>query len=341
MLSESEKREVKTLSLGWIPYWNLHPMRKELLRKKHGEIDFKLGHPAKVNNWLSDGTVAMAPCSSICLLKNPKAEIAVPAGVAARGAVQSVYLGFQQEHSQLFEILRERREQAREWFLHARSMHGFDVRKISQVVWKASTSRSSIPLSLAPRMKLTSASETSVKLTQILYRLWFGREAYEINCERDLPPTSAFGNHSPVELVIGDEALSRKRSFYRTLDLGAAWHEMTGLPVVFAVWQSQGEFLNGWRRVILDCAELAEARMKVEPTAYIPDTLPVDDQGKQIKLAEYWKSIHYKLGADDFKGLSLFLSLARDFTPGKYDESVLAKMMRWQDLGIKGNFSVI
>jgi hypothetical protein len=81
--------------------------------------------------------------------------------------------------------------------------------------------------------------------------------------------------------------------------------------------------------------------MKVEPTAYIPDMAPLDDQGKPIKLAEYWKSIYYKLGADDFKGLSLFLSLARDFSPGKYPESILAKMMRWQELGIRGNFSVI
>jgi predicted solute-binding protein len=341
MLAESDKRDVKPLTVGWIPYWNLLPLHKELLRKKHGAIEFKTGHPVKVNSWLNSGAVAIAPCSSICLLKNPRAEIAIPAGVAATGSVQSVYLGFHQEHSQLFEILRERRDQSREWFQHARATHGFDVRKISQVIWKASAARSALPLSVAPTVKFTAASETSVMLTQIFYRLWFGREAYEINCERDVRASNAFGHHNPVELVIGDEALSRKRSFYRTLDLGGAWHEMTGLPFVFAVWQSQGEFLNGWRRVIMDCAELAEARMKVEPAAYIPDSLPLDDQGKPIRLADYWKSIHYKLGADDFKGLSLFLSLARDFSPGKYDDSILAKVMRWQDLGIKGNFNAI
>ncbi len=341
MPSDAEKRDSKTLSLGWIPYWNLHPMRKELLRKKYGEIEFKTGHPAKVNAWLRDGSVALAPSSSICLLKNPKAEIAVPVGVASRGSVHSVYLGFQYEHSQLFDILRERRDQTREWFQLARSAHGFDVRKISQTIWKASAARSSIALSMAPRIKLTSASETSVHLTQILYRLWFGREAYEINFERELSPASAFGNLSPIELVIGDEALVRKKSFYRTLDLGAAWFEMTGLPFVFAVWQSQGEFLNGWRRVILESAEIAEARMKVEPAAYLPDMIPLDDQGKPIKLAEYWKALHYKLTAEDFKGLALFLCLARDFSPGKYNESILVKMMRWQELGIKGNFNVI
>jgi predicted solute-binding protein len=331
----------RPLNLGWIPYWNLYPFERELLRRKPGEFALKAGHPVKVNGWLGDGSVDVAPCSSINLLKNPKAEIAINAGVSSRGAVQSVYLGFHSDQMQVYELLRERREQAREWFSHIRQANGFDVRKIAQGVHRAAGARSPVSLSQAPRLKLSSASETSAKLAQVLYRLWFGKDAYEINCEREISAAAPFGPKSQIELVIGDEALVRRRSFHRIIDLGAVWFEMTGLPFVFAVWQTVGNGLNCWRKVLQETAELAEARMKVEPAAYLPDPLPLDEGGKPIRLPEYWKAINYKLGAEEFKGLALYLALAREFSPGKYSDSSIAKMLRWQELGIKGHFEVL
>ena len=37
------------LALGWIPYWNLLPLRHELERLVGPEVEFHRGHPAIVN----------------------------------------------------------------------------------------------------------------------------------------------------------------------------------------------------------------------------------------------------------------------------------------------------
>lgn len=334
----SDKKTELELSLGWIPYWNMLPFYKELNRKAHGPIKLLNGHPAQVNSWLSDGQVKIAPCSSVCLLTNPNSEIAVPMGVTSDGPVQSVYLGFQHEHEAVFDFMEERCRQTRELFKRSTAGSGFDVRKISKFMWQATDVMPAPAQELIPRIKMSSASATSSLLTQILYKMWFGPEAYSQNCERD---SSTYSSKVPIELVIGDEALIRRNSFHKVMDLGTVWKIMTGLPFVFAVWQSRGEFINGWRRTIQECGELAEAKMKVEPSTYYPDIMPVDSTGHQVNLASYWNHINYKLGPREFRGLALFLSLARDLKPSAASESTLVKLLRWQNLGVHGNIPTI
>lgn len=330
-MTDTKDQILRQLRIGWISYWNLMPLGKELSKLKYGKIEQVSGHPTQVNQWLRDGKVNLAPCSSINLIHDPRSEIAIPAGVSSDGTVKSVYLGFTRNHEELFGHIKERQIALRDIVRTARQKFGNDNRKISNYVWSLALELPQIPLSKAPTIKFSNSSATSVALSKVLYKLWFGNDAYEVNCIRtsQMPTPSK----SAIELVIGDSALERKCTFYKTYDLGLAWKEMTGLPFVFAVWQSMGESINGWRRAIMEAAELAETKMKVEPAQYLPTMLPQDDQGNSINLSKYWECINYKLGPDEFKGLLLYLNLAKDLKPEVMrNEKNIIKLTRWQEL---------
>src|SRR4051794_36031221 len=96
------------LQLGWIPYLNLPPLKKELERAAGHEIEFHRGHPSQVNRWLSEGKVTLAPSSSVCLLRNSSLEIALPLGIASTGSVQSVYIGLPRDDAGLFDLIKAR-----------------------------------------------------------------------------------------------------------------------------------------------------------------------------------------------------------------------------------------
>ena len=70
--------------------------------------------------------------------------------------------------------------------------------------------------------------------------------------------------------------------------------------------------------------------MQVDPAYYAPPSLPRDDLGKEISLANYWKCISYQLGSEDFKGLLLFLCLSRNFQVVPKIDVVAEKIIRWQ-----------
>lgn len=316
------------IRLGMISYWNLHPFRREVQRAKFADLEMVEAVPSILNRWLGDGTIHLAPCSSICL-NAADYEMALPLGVASHGAVGSVYLGLSREHEPMLEALQARRKRIQEVFAFARASFGCDARKISSVVWKQLVEIPSEERIKPPAIKITKQSAASAMLTQILYKLWFGESLQSPHLSS--MTASAYGG-KPIELVIGDEALQRKNSFYRTLDLGSLWKEMTELPFVFAVWQSRGSMLNGWRRKIQDIGERAETLMHIEPNRYLPTMMPLDTAGKELPLVDYWRKIHYRLGPDEFMGLLVFLCLARHCQELPLDDALCVKILRWQEI---------
>lgn len=326
-----DSTRIETLQVGMIPYWNLLPFKAELLRhtQKSGNFELKTGVPTQVNKWLLDNQIHLAPCSSICL-SLPGFEMAVPMGVVSNGAVQSVYLGLHSEHAPLLEILQQRVTEFAEIFSQAKKVHAYDARQVAQFVWDAVKELPNQQISICPSLKTSKSSATSNMLTKIIYNIWFGAGSYDEMLKRKF--TRVYNDQKPIELVIGDEALQRQNQFYKIIDLGQLWKDLTGLPFVFAVWQSRGVFINGWRRRILEVGEIAENRMRIEPTVYLPSMTPQDDQGKNISLPDYWKSIYYKLGPNEFRGLLIFLCLARKLQEKQNDNSVVVKILRWQEL---------
>ena len=57
----------KKLSMGWIPYWNLLPLKYEIMSHQAMPLQMKTAAPTVVNKWLETGEIDLAPCSSVCL----------------------------------------------------------------------------------------------------------------------------------------------------------------------------------------------------------------------------------------------------------------------------------
>jgi len=87
---------------------------------------------------------------------------------------------------------------------------------------------------------LSSSSATSAALLEILlFELFGSRPLYRSAAVGDTLPEGAYGL-----LAIGDEALRLRATgrYPYFLDLGRAWHELTGLPFVFGVWAARRTF---------------------------------------------------------------------------------------------------
>ena len=287
-----------------------------------------MGAPTLVNRWLQEGEVHLAPSSSICL-NQPGSEIALPLGIACDGAVQSVHLGFHAEHLPYLEILQAKLPLIKELFQQVRVQSEFNSRQISQSIVDALKGLSGIPINECPTIRFSQSSASSVALTKIIYAFWFGYDAFKFMVARNFAPLSA--TQKPIELLIGDEALIRQKSFAKTIDLGQLWKDMSDLPFVFAVWQSKGLCLNGWRRKILEIGELAEKKMRITPSDYLPSLPPLDETGEPISLINYWQDIKYRLGPEEFKGLLIFLCLARKLSDQTLDHDSAVKLLRWQE----------
>lgn len=80
-------------------------------------------------------------------------------------------------------------------------------------------------------VSLTRHSLTSVYLVKLLLE-----KAYQVR-----PRFVADDQAAAARLVIGDEALRLGPTCPHPLDLGKAWHALTGLPFVFAVWAVRAE----------------------------------------------------------------------------------------------------
>jgi chorismate dehydratase len=89
---------------------------------------------------------------------------------------------------------------------------------------------------------LSASSATSAALLKVLlYELFGARPLYRSALVEDTLPEGAYGL-----LAIGDEALRLKATgrYPHFLDLGRAWHDLTGLPFVFGVWAVRRGFFE-------------------------------------------------------------------------------------------------
>ena len=102
---------------------------------------------------------------------------------------------------------------------------------------------SQVPLNEVTQVHADTDSHTSVILMQVLLHEMYGRRPQVVDYHAtagvpSAPAADARPNHDTL-LLIGDKVITSRPdpALYRhEIDLGEAWHQLTGLPFVFATW---------------------------------------------------------------------------------------------------------
>ncbi|HXP60228.1 MAG TPA: menaquinone biosynthesis protein [Dongiaceae bacterium] len=155
------------------------------------------------------------------------------------------------------------------------------------------------PLEGAREVFCDPASLTSIHLLRVLLA--------ERGVKASFKPLASydFAALPDYALLIGDTALDfllAPRS-HRIWDLGAAWHELTGLPFVYAVWALRRGFDNTpLRRQLRQACQLGLDTLD----SIVRDHAQYDYDFRNHYLRS---NIHYRLGADEKRGLARFAAL--------------------------------
>ena len=194
-------------------------------------------------------------------------------------------------------------------------------------------------------VKVTSQSETSVALLDVIFRKFYG-----IQCTLQAAgdPESAGGD---AYLLIGDDALkagndrdascvmrheikdkdneslnasrithhaSRSSGSLLSYDLGDIWYRRTGLPFVFALWIVREDLYHDNARLELlmkfaddlNRAKLIALRNLPEIARHAPMKAFLSEK----EIISYWNKLDYELSPEHRKGLELFKKYLLDIS---------------------------
>jgi len=150
-------------------------------------------------------------------------------------------------------------------------------------------------------------SRTSVALARIVLARRYGVEPLVVTRPPDLP--SMLGEADSA-LIIGDPALhiDPETTPFHVYDLGREWMEMTGLPMVFAVWAGPREFVTPQVAAAFQdsCACGLRSLERIVATE-------APARGFTTDLVRRYLGSHivFELGAPERQGMELFLRYAR------------------------------
>jgi chorismate dehydratase len=165
------------------------------------------------------------------------------------------------------------------------------------------------PLDQLGSVALGSTSRTSVLLT----RMWLA-DVHDVtpsyfSCPPDL---TAMLREADGAVLIGDAALratyDAPRRGLAVHDLGAAWREWTGLPMVFAVWAARRDYAESNPGLVKE-VHAAFVRSRDDALANVE---VVADQAARWEvfdaatLASYFRTLDFSLGPRQIAGLTEF-----------------------------------
>ena len=166
---------------------------------------------------------------------------------------------------------------------------------------------SSRPATEIRTLAVDSSSRTSVQLARVILERKYGASYLAVPHAPDL---EAMLRIADAALVIGDPALriDPARLPYHVYDLGAEWVEMTGLPMVFAVWA-------GRRGTVTPAVEEAFRDSCRYGKAHLEQIVSMESARRDFPPAlvrEYLtRHIVHELGPREYEGMELFLTYAR------------------------------
>lgn len=180
---------------------------------------------------------------------------------------------------------------------------------------------SRVPIQDIQHIALDTSSRSSVALLKILLA-----EKYQINptfrsCEPTIDPVTS---DTDAVLLIGDAALRNLGATEYSVDLGAEWQELTGLPFVYACWVTRKNvnlgkvpdlLLEAKKLGITQIPEIAQIEAK---KLGFPETLCRDYLQHHI---------NYDLDQPAINGIELYLKLAVKHKLVKSDKTLPLKIV--------------
>lgn len=172
---------------------------------------------------------------------------------------------------------------------------------------------SKVPINELDRktVALTTASATSVVLLRIILELFEGVNPEFMLYEQGRE--DPYGQADAV-LTIGDLALSRadKPALPYVYDLGEVWHQQTGLPFVFALWQ-----VNWQKKLENDLGTLNAILQESKQYGLSRFQELADEHASQFGMApeslvRYWQTFSFDLGPEEQKGLLTYYGYAAE-----------------------------
>ena len=162
---------------------------------------------------------------------------------------------------------------------------------------------------------ITGESATSINLLDVLLRDYFN--VARIVTSVPSAPVEDLVRVGKPALLIGDRALKLAATApagVEIYDLGALWHQHTGLPFVFALWMVRRSSLEQHRGTLEALSQqLLHSRRQVLNQ---PESFARTAAGHTGLTAEqiitYWSRISYQLNDEHLKGLTLFFKRCYD-----------------------------
>ena len=159
------------------------------------------------------------------------------------------------------------------------------------------------------RVALGATSRTSVLLAQLLLAQRWGVAAeFEV-----MPPDlGAMLRSADAAVLIGDPAL---RATYEApgnglhvIDLGAAWRDWTGLPMVFAVWAARRDYCEQHPDIVaaVQLSFTRSLRASLERVDEVAEHAARWEPFDAGTLARYFRALDFRLGARQVEGVREF-----------------------------------
>ena len=336
---KTDNADTHHISIGCPTDWAFIPLKQEL-KKAAGKYSLKYGEPEAIKKQMKEGQLDLAPCPTTCLFRNPNFEMAMPLGLSSKGASHDMFIALNETTFNLPDLIRNKLNILKEIFQEADIASTSNLKLTGEWIWKQVRIRLPKNQGEPPKLRFRHASGPQAALARLLYHLLWGETACKTNDFMNSGSSHTFngfsGNH--VDLISGHDGLLKKCHYHKVYDLGQLWYDLTGLPFVSMVWQKlKTNTIPVPKARINQICELAQARMKVEPTSYLPEIIPLDGHKDAIDLGAYWKNLNYKLGADEIRGLLFFLQMIQPLEKQIQDDSFTVKMIRWQERGIEGS----
>jgi chorismate dehydratase len=167
---------------------------------------------------------------------------------------------------------------------------------------------SSRPAAQIRTLAADSSSRTSVELARVILERKYGVAPTVI---RQPPDLETMLRSADAALIIGDPALRIEpaRLPYFSYDLGAEWVEMTGLPMVFAVWAARpGVTTAAVAAAFQESYQFGRQRIE----EIVASEAPRREFAPALVREYLTRNIIHELEARDYEGMELFLRYAQE-----------------------------